>query len=55
MYRDSWCVDLKVNDKREDLTAEERMITKWILMEKNEDCRRDLSAAGQKLFADSYK
>jgi len=55
MYRGSWCVGLRLNDKRKDLTAEKIMIPKWILVEINEDCWLDLSAAGQKHFADSYK
>jgi len=55
MYRGSWCVGLRVNDKREDLTAEEIMIPKWVLMEMNEDWGLDLSAVGQKSLADSYK
>ena len=46
MYRGSWCVGLRVNDKREDLTAEGTLVAKWILMEINEDFGMDLSAAG---------
>jgi len=55
MYRGIWCVGLKVNDKQEDLTAEESVTAKWILIEMSDDCGQDVSAVRQKRFADYYK